>query len=153
MISLTRLGAATGNAQGRVSEIIRGHYEVRTVKSLDRIAEGLGMPDHARVALGLAPTTQQHTAGAPTLPALPAQGPAVPAPYPSTTGEAVRASTSLWQADASRVPELISAPLEPAAWTSAALAWLVSDDATPAPETGPGRAVGRSEIGRASCRE
>ena len=43
-MSQTRIGAATGNAQGRVSQIIHGNYEVRTVKSLDRIAEGLSMP-------------------------------------------------------------------------------------------------------------
>ena len=54
-MSQTRIGAATGNAQGRVSEIISGKYEVRTVTSLDRIAQGLDMPDYARVALGLAP--------------------------------------------------------------------------------------------------
>ena len=143
-MSQTRIGAATGNAQGRVSEIISGKYEVRTVTSLDRIAQGLDMPDHARVTLGLAPA---NLAQAPvSLP--PAPGPATAAPYPATTGEAVTASTRLWQADAARIPELISAPPEPAAWTSAALAWLVSDDSSPAPEAGPGRAVGRSDVTR-----
>jgi transcriptional regulator with XRE-family HTH domain len=147
-MSQTRIGAATGNAQGRVSQIIHGNYEVRTVKSLDRIAEGLGMPDDARVILGLAPSSPAPAAGPPALAALPAPSPAGGALYPATTDEAVTASTGLWQADASRTPELISAPLEPAAWTSAALAWLVSDTDAHAPVAGLGRAVGRSDVTR-----
>src|SRR5712691_5052744 len=59
-MSQMRIGAATGNAQGRVSQIIHGNHEVRTVKSLNRIAEGLGMPDDARTALGLAPSSPAH---------------------------------------------------------------------------------------------
>jgi len=148
-ISQTRIGAATGNAQGRVSEIISGKYEVRTVRSLARIADGLGMPDDARVVLGLAPSDPSHAAAplaAP--PALPAPRLAAGTQYPATTDEAVMASTGLWQADAARTPELISVPLEPAAWTSAALAWLVSEPDTPAPEAGPGRKVGLSDVTR-----
>ena len=147
-MSQTRIGAATGNAQGRVSQITHGNYEVRTVKSLDRIAEGLAMPDHARVALGLAPSNLAHASSPSAQSATPARSLATAAQYPATTSDAVTASTSLWQADAARAPELISAPPEPAAWISAALAWLVSDDGTPAPETGPGREVGRSDVAR-----
>lgn len=135
-MSQTRIGAATGIAQGRVSEIIRGNHEVRTVKSLDRIAEGLGMPDDARVLLGLAPSSPVTAAQAAALAALPGASLAAGAQYPATTGEAVTASTGLWQADAARMPELTSAPPQPVAWTSAALAWLVSDADAPAPETG-----------------
>ena len=149
-MSQTRIGAATGNAQGRVSQIIRGNHEVRTVRSLDRIAAGLGMPDHARVALGLAPAAGTAAIISPAAPAAPrpARTPAAGTQYPATTGEAVTASTALWQADAARTPELISAPLEPPAWTAAALAWLVSDGDASLPEPGPGRAVGSSDVAR-----
>ena len=70
-LSQTRIGAATCIAQGRVSEIIRGNHEVRTVKSLDRIAWGLGMPDTARVVLGLAPSSPVPAAWPAALSALP----------------------------------------------------------------------------------
>jgi len=62
-MSQTRIGAATGNAQGRVSEIINGKYQVRTITSLTRIADGLSMPGPARAALGLAPGADDGTDG------------------------------------------------------------------------------------------
>src|ERR1035441_7431870 len=46
-ISQMRIGAATGNAQGRISDIARGKYHVTTVDSFTRIADGLNMPDQA----------------------------------------------------------------------------------------------------------
>ena len=39
-ISQTRIGTATGNAQGRISDIIHGKYQVKTVDSFIRIADG-----------------------------------------------------------------------------------------------------------------
>lgn len=58
--SQTRLAAATGLVQGRVSEIIGGRREVTALDVFERIADGLNMPDEARVLLGLAPV---HPAG------------------------------------------------------------------------------------------
>lgn len=51
---------ATGLLQGRVSEIIRGGSAVATLELFERVADGLGMPDDARMLLGLAP---RHPAG------------------------------------------------------------------------------------------
>ena len=65
-LSQMRIGVATGNAQGRVSQIINGKYEVRTIKSLARIADGLDMPGPARAALGLAPGEDDLVADSPT---------------------------------------------------------------------------------------
>ncbi|WP_214111360.1 helix-turn-helix domain-containing protein [Acrocarpospora catenulata] len=56
----TRLAHATGLLQGRVSEIIRGSRKVTALDVLERIADGLAMPDDARMAFGLAP---QHPVG------------------------------------------------------------------------------------------
>lgn len=53
--SQTRLAAATGLLQGRISEIMRGSRMVTTLDVFERIADGLNMPDDARVLLGLAP--------------------------------------------------------------------------------------------------
>lgn len=58
--SQSRLAVATGLLQGRVSEIIKGTRTVTTLDVLERVADGLGMPDEARLLLGLAPL---HPAG------------------------------------------------------------------------------------------
>jgi transcriptional regulator with XRE-family HTH domain len=53
--SQLRLSAATGIAQGRISEIINGKKVVSQLDVFTRIADGLNMPDLCRTALGLAP--------------------------------------------------------------------------------------------------
>lgn len=58
--SQSRIATATGILQGRVSEIMRGGRAVTTLELFERIADGLGMPDDARMLLGLAP---RHPAG------------------------------------------------------------------------------------------
>lgn len=59
-VSQTRLASATGLVQGRVSEILRGNRAVTSLEVFERFADGLNMPDEARVMLGLAPV---HPAG------------------------------------------------------------------------------------------
>ncbi|MEV4072254.1 hypothetical protein [Nonomuraea fuscirosea] len=56
----TRLAIATGMTQGRVSEVMRGVRTITAMEKYERVAEGLGMPDEARMMFGLAP---QHPAG------------------------------------------------------------------------------------------
>lgn len=58
--SQSRLAVAVGMLQGRVSEIVRGARSVTALESYERIADGLDMPDDARMLLGLAP---RHPAG------------------------------------------------------------------------------------------
>lgn len=53
--SQVRLSAATGLAQGRISQIMRGQRQVTDLEVFERIASGLNLPDHARMLLGLAP--------------------------------------------------------------------------------------------------
>src|SRR5580704_1457414 len=55
-LSQTRIATATGIAQGRVSEIVRGKRAVSASHVFERIADGLKVPDDGRLALGLAPT-------------------------------------------------------------------------------------------------
>lgn len=55
-----RLAGALGLAQGRVSEVLNGKRTVSALEMFERIADGLSMPDDARVLLGLAPV---HPAG------------------------------------------------------------------------------------------
>ncbi|MEU0236502.1 XRE family transcriptional regulator [Nocardiopsis sp. NPDC006198] len=53
--SQTRIASVTGIAQGRVSEILSGRRTVSSLRLIERIADGIDMPDPSRVLLGLAP--------------------------------------------------------------------------------------------------
>jgi transcriptional regulator with XRE-family HTH domain len=53
--SQTQIGMACGMTQGKVSDIVRGIQQVESLAVFERIADGLQMPDGARLALGLAP--------------------------------------------------------------------------------------------------
>ena len=54
-LSQMRIATAVGLGQGRISEIINGVRNIRDAKVFERIADGLDMPDHARILLGLSP--------------------------------------------------------------------------------------------------
>lgn len=55
-ISQTRLAAATGLSQARINDLIHGRRgNITAIDAWIRIADGLNMPNHARVAMGLAP--------------------------------------------------------------------------------------------------
>ncbi|MFI8829025.1 helix-turn-helix domain-containing protein [Streptomyces sp. NPDC053431] len=62
--SQARIAAAVDLSQGRVNEIINGRREITQLDVYERIAEGLGMPDHARHLLGLAASREKHAGGA-----------------------------------------------------------------------------------------
>jgi transcriptional regulator with XRE-family HTH domain len=53
--SQTRLAIACGMSQPKISRIMRGTARVETLEVFERIADGVEMPDSARLALGLAP--------------------------------------------------------------------------------------------------
>ncbi len=53
--SQTRIGTATGLPQGTVCRIMSGKRVVSAIDVLERIADGLALPDEARLRLGLAP--------------------------------------------------------------------------------------------------
>lgn len=50
-----RIAAAAGLGQGRANEVFNGRRRITGLDVLERCAVGLAMPDHARLALGLAP--------------------------------------------------------------------------------------------------
>jgi transcriptional regulator with XRE-family HTH domain len=66
-LSQTRIAAATGVAQGRLSNYATGRRTITTMAVWERIADGLDMPDSARACLGLAP--RQPVAQLPASPA------------------------------------------------------------------------------------
>ena len=53
-ISQTRVATAAVLSQGRVSAIVNGKQHVRSLAVFRRIADGLDMPEHARILLGVA---------------------------------------------------------------------------------------------------
>ncbi|WP_170322377.1 helix-turn-helix domain-containing protein [Acrocarpospora macrocephala] len=54
-LSQTIIGSHTNLSQGKVSDIMNGRQKVVVFEVIERIANGLSMPDPARMALGLAP--------------------------------------------------------------------------------------------------
>ena len=56
-VSQARLAGATRIGQGRLNEIINGRRQVAGLDVFERIADGLTMPDEARVLMGLAPAS------------------------------------------------------------------------------------------------
>jgi transcriptional regulator with XRE-family HTH domain len=63
--SQTRLAIACGMTQPKVSGIMRGVARVEALEVFERIADGLDMPDQARIVLGLAPKGRQGSAPSP----------------------------------------------------------------------------------------
>ena len=63
-LSQTRIGTAVGLGQGRISEVVNGSRGIRYAHVFERIADGLDMPDHARIMLGL-PPRQIRASGSP----------------------------------------------------------------------------------------
>ncbi|MGI5217841.1 helix-turn-helix domain-containing protein [Nocardia sp. CA-290969] len=53
--SQQRLATALAISQGRVNELINRRRQITSLSSFQRLADGLGMPDPSRIALGLAP--------------------------------------------------------------------------------------------------
>lgn len=61
--SQARIATAAGMTQGRVNEIINGRREVSRLDVYERIANGLRMPDDARLLLGLAAARERRAGG------------------------------------------------------------------------------------------
>jgi hypothetical protein len=142
-VSQNRIGIATGDAQGRISNIVNHKHHVKHHSVFTRMADGLDMPAHARALMGLSTDDDDLDLAQP-----PPVGLLVPGPdYPVATASAVAASTSLWEADNARSAAALSAPLDPAAWNAAALSWLVSRPDADLTSSGS-RAVGRADVAR-----
>jgi hypothetical protein len=68
-VSQTRLAIACETTQPKISGYMRGIAKVEELSVFERIADGLNMPDPARIALGLAPKANPMSpAAAPLIP-------------------------------------------------------------------------------------
>ncbi len=72
-VSQTRIGTAVDLSQGRVSAVINGKRGIAATHVFQRIADGLGMPDSARILLGLSPRQAPVTRPPSTRPSGPGQ--------------------------------------------------------------------------------
>src|SRR5712672_909238 len=54
-VSQTQIATACGTTQPKISDIMRGVQKVETLAKFESFADALGMPDQARILLGLAP--------------------------------------------------------------------------------------------------
>ena len=108
-LSQTRIGTAVGLGQGRMSEVINGIRKIRDAKVFERIADGLDMPDHARVLLGLSPRqiTAARRRAAGTVP--------VPGRTPTCSGRSPRPGASTAPSSAS----CRARPTTSGSWTAA----------------------------------
>jgi transcriptional regulator with XRE-family HTH domain len=86
-VSQTRLAIACDTTQPKISGYMRGVAKVEELDVFERIADGLNMPDPARIALGLAPKAVTTSPGAaPAAPVIPARDTRPALPPPAVSG-------------------------------------------------------------------
>ena len=142
-ISQTRLGAATGMGQGRINDLIHGRRgNITALDSWERIAEGLNMPSHARIALGLAPQSP------PDMDLAPGQSipPDLGLGFPASSADRAKTTTRLWNADLKDVRHVVNGSVDVQAWSDASLKWLLAK--TIEPSSSNGRDVGAADVQR-----
>ncbi|WP_207945584.1 helix-turn-helix domain-containing protein [Actinomadura sp. 7K534] len=111
--SQTQIAIACGMTQGKVSETMKkGGRQILTLEVFERIADGLQMPDTARMTLGLAPRRRRTTS-------------AVSVPHPRSPANAPPADPAGPKADPSSAGELAAADD-----ISRLTRWLTASDTT-----------------------
>lgn len=138
--SQTRIGAAVGLEQGYISRIIAGR-RVTSIDVLERIADGCGMPDEARMTLGLAPCLRSYR------PAMAdhSLGRHSDVPANRSWREDVQAAAQLWEGDVNRRDMLRQTVFSSTAYTLPALRWFTATTAQPVEQEGR-RTVGQPDI-------
>ncbi|MFE2617403.1 helix-turn-helix domain-containing protein [Micromonospora chalcea] len=138
--SQTRIGAAVGLEQGYISRIIAGR-RVTSIDVLERIADDCGMPDEARMTLGLAPYQRSYR------PAMSdnSLGRHSDVPGNRSWREDVQAAAQLWEGDVNRRDMLRQTVFNSTAYTLPALRWFTATTAQSVEQEGR-RTVGQPDI-------
>ncbi len=132
-ISQTRLAAATGLSQGRINDLIKGRRgNITALDSWERIADGLGMPNHARVAMGLAPASpiDMDLTPAQSIPVDLGLG------FPASSADRADTTARLWTADLEGVAHVVTGSVDVQAWNDASLKWLLAKTVEPSSSNG-----------------
>lgn len=134
--SQSRIGAAVGLEQGYVSRVIAGR-KITSIEVLERVADGLAMPDAARHLLGLAgrvpPSRSSPSGGSGRVPG------------PRSWREDVNSAVEMWRGDVNRREVIRQAAFSSAGYTVPALRWFTSPPVEPV--TDGRRTVGQPDIG------
>jgi transcriptional regulator with XRE-family HTH domain len=138
--SQTRIGAAVGLEQGYVSRIMAGR-KVTSIEVLERIADGLRMPDEVRMALGLAPGQRPCHLDM----ASPAGRGQSDTPVNRSWREHVDAAVRLWEGDVNRRDMIRQVAFTSAGYTLPALRWFTAPSGPPVDQSGR-RTVGQPDI-------
>lgn len=138
--SQTRIGAAVGLEQGYVSRIMAGR-KVTSIDVLERIADGCGMPDEARMTLGLAPCQRACHSNM----VASSHERQSDVPVNRSWREDVRAAVKLWEGDVNRRDMLRQTAFSSAAYTLPALRWFTAPTPQAVAQEG-GRTVGQPDI-------
>lgn len=138
--SQTQLGAAVGLEQGYVSRVIAGR-KVTSIEVLERIADGLAMPDDARHALGLAGRQPPYRLdmGDSRLDRQSA------APVNRSWRDDVAGAVEMWRGDVNRREVLRQAAFSSAGYTVSALRWFTSRPTEPVTRDGS-RTIGQPDV-------
>ncbi|MGH3908109.1 MAG: hypothetical protein ACRDTE_28600, partial [Pseudonocardiaceae bacterium] len=116
--SQTRIGTATGLSQGQVSQIVGGTRQISSIDVLERVADGLAMPDDARMVLGLAPRYREQTAKSSPFDA-----------YPVTINGAIISLGRLSAIDGSGRAEALNLTFRKSGFVVATRNWMVARSA------------------------
>jgi transcriptional regulator with XRE-family HTH domain len=136
--SQTQIGIAVGLDQAYISRIVHGR-KVTTIDLLERIADGLHLPNTARTTLGLAPSHEPRAGTHPTR------------PHDSRESNNVSWRNTLdrtvddWRGDMERRNVLRCGAFSAASYAIPALRWFTSDGPTP-PRNAGYRAVGQPDV-------
>ncbi|MGC4803724.1 helix-turn-helix domain-containing protein [Micromonospora sp. DT233] len=138
--SQTRIGAAVGLEQGYVSRIMAGR-KVTSIDVLERIADGLRMPDEARMTLGLAP--RQRASPSDTADSVHQRHP--DPPVDRSWHQEVSAAAQLWEGEVNRRDVIRQAAFSTAGYTLPALRWFTAPPPRDVDRAG-GRSIGQPDI-------
>lgn len=138
--SQTRLGAAVGLEQAYVSRVMAGR-KITSIDVLQRIADGLAMPDESRMTLGLAPTRWPCH---PDMASTTHHG-HTRTPVEHSWRDDLRAAVRLWEGDVNRREMIRQVAFTSAGYTLPALHWFTSPHGQPVAASG-GRTVGQPDI-------
>lgn len=139
-----QIAALTGLTQGRLSEYKnRKRTGARArASTLEAFADGVGLPQVARQALGVSdnPSRTDFDRGGTPPPAGTA--------YPDTPSDAVKNVSELWHRDLSDPTSLNQGRIVPAAWNVASLRWLVDPGSRLDQDRGNGTRIGTADVAR-----
>jgi hypothetical protein len=147
-LSQGRMAALSGGGltQGRVSEYMHGKRHAMKASLLDNFATGLGFPAYARRALGLAaePPSAAVTLVTPGSTSLDAG-----LAFPDSPDDTTETVTGLWHGDLEDPGEPQQRAIDPRAWGTASLKWLVASPSSyDNDKMGHGGRVGLSDVQR-----